>query len=109
MAFDEGLSQRIRDLLEGRVEYKEKYMFGGWSCLIHGNMACGVIGDDLCVRVGPDRHAAALKEEYARLFDFTGRPMKGWIMVDAAGVTEEPELSHWVQLGVDFAASLPTK
>ncbi len=109
MAYDEGLAQRIRDVLAGHPALVEKKMFGGVGFMLHGNMACGVNGDDLIVRVGPERYDQALMQPHARPFDFTGRPMKGWVMVGPEGYESDEDLESWVQQGVDFALSLPPK
>lgn len=84
-------------------------MFGGLAFLNAGNMAVGVIGDDLMVRVGPAATAAALARPGARVFDFTGRPMRGWVVVDASTLTEDEALAEWVEQGYAFAAGLPPK
>ena len=109
MAYDEGLAQRVRDLLVGHPGYVEKKMFGGVGYMLRGNMACGVNKDDLIVRVGPDRYEEALAQPVARVFDMTGRPMRGWVVVEPQGVEEDEDLEGWVQQGVDFALSLPPK
>ena len=109
MAFDANLAERVRELLgdaDGVVELK---MFGGWGVTIHANMAVGVTGEDLIVRVGPDAYDTALAKPGARPFDFTGRSMKGWVYVDAATVARKPALRTWVNLGMTFAQSLPAK
>jgi TfoX/Sxy family transcriptional regulator of competence genes len=109
MAYDEGLAQRIRERFGAEPGISEKRMFGGIAFLLHGNMAVGVSGDDLMVRVGPDRTDAALARPGTRIFDMTGRPMRGWILVDGAAVAEDEVLGAWVEEGHDFAASLPPK
>lgn len=109
MAFDEGLAQRIRERLGGRTEITEKRMFGGIAFLVHGNMAVGVSGDDLMVRVGPDGTDAALTRPGTRIFDMTGRPMKGWILVAGDALTEDDVLRAWIEEGRAFAAGLPPK
>lgn len=109
MAYDEGLAQRIREALDELRGLNEKRMFGGISFLVKGNMACGVIDDDLVVRVGPAHYEDALEQPYTRAFDFTGRPMKGWVMVAPDGYESDLDLRNWVQRGVDFARSLPPK
>ena len=85
MSFDEGLAQRIREWLDEQVGLSEKRMFGGLAFLVHGNMAVGVVKSELMVRVGPDAHAAALREPHARPMDFTKRPMKGFVFVSEDG------------------------
>lgn len=109
MAYDEGLAERVRELLLGDPDIAEKRMFGGLAFLLHGNMAVGVTGDDLMVRVGPDATDAALARPGARLFDMTGRPMRGWVVVAGPAVAEDETLATWVRQGRDFAAELPPK
>ena len=109
MAFDEGVAQRIRDLLEERAGISEKKMFGGLAFLLRGNMCLGVVRDELMVRVGPAAYAAALKKPHAREMDFTGRPMKGLVYVGGEGFECDEELADWVKRGLRFAASLPAK
>jgi hypothetical protein len=109
MAFDEGLAQRVREAVEGVAGVEERRMFGGIGFLVHGNMACGVLRDDLIVRVGPEGYDAALARPHARLFDLTGRTMRGWVMVGPDGHEADEALMEWVGQGVAFAASLPEK
>ena len=111
MAYDEGLAQRIGEVLDelappGR---DEKKMFGGIGYLIQGNMACGVHKEHLIVRVGPARYQEALAAPHTRVFDMTGRAMKGWVMVSPDGCASDADLKAWVRQGVDFARSLPAK
>jgi TfoX/Sxy family transcriptional regulator of competence genes len=109
MAYDEALAQRIRAALPNVTGLTEKKMFGGIGFLVYGNMACGVHGNDLMVRINPDSYEAALASPHVRVFDMTGRPMKGWIVVDSAGVQSIEDLQSWLQQGVAFAQSLPPK
>jgi len=109
MAYDEGLATRVRDLIGGEPGLLEKRMFGGLAMLLEGNMAVGVHGNDLIVRTDPDEHDELLTEPGARPFDLTGRPMKGWILVDASGCAEDDDLTQWIGRGIAFARSLPPK
>lgn len=109
MAYDEGLAQRVREEMGELPGYVEKKMFGGIGFMLHGNMACGVIRADLIVRVGPEQYETALAEPHTRLFDMTGRPMRGWVIVTAQGYEADADLGEWVQRGVDYALSLPVK
>jgi TfoX/Sxy family transcriptional regulator of competence genes len=109
MAYDEGLAERIRERLGTDPRIAEKRMFGGIAFLFQGNMAVGVTGDDLMVRVGPDATDAALARPGARVFDMTGRPMRGWVVIAGEAVAEDDALSAWVEDGHAFAASLPPK
>ncbi len=109
MAYDEQLAQRVRQALTSQDGIREQKMFGGLAFMLHGNMSVGVEKDRLMVRCGPDRHQEALARPHARPMDFTGRPMKGFVYVPLAGITSDADLQEWVQLGVDFALSLPRK
>jgi len=109
VAYDEGLAQRVREAVEGIAGVEEKRMFGGVGFLVRGNMACGVLRDDLIVRVGPERYDAALAQPHTRPFDSNGRAMRGWVMVGADGHESDDALADWVAQGVVFARSLPAK
>jgi TfoX/Sxy family transcriptional regulator of competence genes len=109
MAYDVLLAVRIRDILGLLPGLEEKKMFGGVGFLINGNMACGVHKNDLIVRVGAACYENALSRPHTRPFDMTGRPMAGWIMVAPEGCATEDELKAWVEQGLAFARSLPTK
>jgi TfoX/Sxy family transcriptional regulator of competence genes len=109
MAYDENAAARLRAELGTLPGLAEKKMFGGIAFMIGGNMACGVIGDDLIVRVGAAQHAASLAQPGARVFDFSGKPMAGWVTVAPVGYASEDDLARWVKLGVEYAGSLPAK
>ena len=109
MAYDENLLSRIREVLAERDDIVEKKMFGGISFMLQGNFACGLNKDNLVVRVGPEQYEETLTHPHAREMDFTGRPMKGWVYVASEGYESDKDLSQWVQLGIDFALSLPPK
>jgi hypothetical protein len=109
MAYDEALAERVRDVLSLREDVSERKMFGGIGFMVAGNMACGVHGEELIVRLGPDEAERALGDAHARPFDLTGRPMKGWLFVASEGVESDEDLAGWVDAGADLAASLPAK
>lgn len=109
MAYDEALADRVRDAIGVRSGVTEKKMFGGIAWMVGGNMACGVLGDGLVVRLDPDEAEQALAEPHVGPFDATGRPMRGFVVVGAAGVAGDEELVRWVDCGADHAASLPPK
>lgn len=109
MAYDEALAARVRSMLGGRKGLSEKRMFGGLAFLVNGNMCCGVHGDELILRLAPEQAEEALREPHVRVFDMTGRPMKGWVLVGSTAVETDAALSSWVGRGASFAASLPAK
>ena len=109
MAYDETLAARVRSRIGDHPGLSEREMFGGIAFMIGGNMAVGVNGDELMVRVGKAGHDAAVARPGARVMDFTSRPMIGWISVTREGVAEDADLDAWVDLGVTHAGSLPAK
>jgi TfoX/Sxy family transcriptional regulator of competence genes len=109
MAVDEQLAERVRGALGGVDGLEEKRMFGGLAFLLHGNMSVGVHGEDLIVRLAPEQTEEALAEPGVRVFDMTGRPMKGWVLVGPEATASEDGLGAWVTRGLDFAESLPPK
>jgi len=108
MAYNEKLAKRIRDTL-GDIPFVERKMFGGVGFLVHGNMAVGVYKDDMIVRVKHDAHEKLLKKKHTKVFDITGRAMKGWLMVNPDGCKTAKQLSDWINEGVSFALTLPPK
>ena len=84
-------------------------MFGGLAFMLAGNMACGVLGEDLIVRLDREESERALQEDGVRPFDFTGKPMKGIIYVSPQRTSADAGLAEWVETGADFAATLPPK
>lgn len=109
MAYDEGLAHRVREILEERPGFSEKKMFGGLCFLVNGNMAGGIVGSELMLRVGPDSYEESLALDHAREMDFTGRSLKGMIYVGEEGIAEDDDLAAWVERGYFFAASLAPK
>jgi TfoX/Sxy family transcriptional regulator of competence genes len=109
MAFDEALAARVRPLVASAGAVQEKKMFGGLAFLVHGHMSVGIHGFDLIVRIDPGETDEALKEPGTRIFDITGRPMKGWLLVAASVLSEKRALSKWVNRGLAYAQSLPPK
>jgi TfoX/Sxy family transcriptional regulator of competence genes len=108
MAYDLKLAERIRSKLD-ELPFEEKKMFGGVGFLLNGNMACGVNKDNLIVRIDPEKQNTLLKKPHAKPFDLTGKPMKGWLVVEADGIKTDKQLSAWVKEGLEFASTLPPK
>lgn len=109
MAFDEGLAQRLRDVLLDEAGITERRMFGGIAFMDQGHMVVGVIGDTLMARVGPARHDEAMARPHARPMEFTGRSMVGFATVDPPGFEDDADLRWWIDVSRDHAASLPPK
>ncbi len=110
MAYDEDLADRIRELLDGQFGITEKKMFGGLAFLVRGNMAIAASGQGgILVRVDPDDSDRLVDSSSATVAVMRGRPMDGWLRVDAEHVRTKRQLEKWVRLGSGFARSLPAK
>ena len=109
MAYSEELADRVRAVFAGRSGVREQKMFGGLAFMLNGNMACGVLGDELVVRVGKEGLDDALSQLHSRPFDMTGRPMRSFVYVAAEGIATNGRLKEWVGRGVSLAESLPPK
>lgn len=114
---DQALHDRIRPLLRPfarrrQAELTEMAMFGGYGFLLNGNMCVGTWKGSLIVRMNKDddeAYWAALDEEHVLPFDITGRPMRGWLMVQPAGIEEDDKLKRWIKVAAQYAGSLPAK
>ena len=108
MAYDEQLAARVRAVLAERTDFDEKKMFGGLAFMVNTHMACGLIRDDLMIRVGKENYDDALSRG-AQVMDFSGRPMRGMVMVPGPDVATDAPLATWVDEAVAFAQSEPPK
>jgi TfoX/Sxy family transcriptional regulator of competence genes len=109
VAYDEDLEVRIREVLADQTDVTERKMFGGIAFMVGGNICCGVIGDDLMVRLGAEAADEALDRPHTRPFDFTGRPSRGAVFIEPGGTGDDAELRDWVERGLAFVATLPPK
>jgi TfoX/Sxy family transcriptional regulator of competence genes len=110
MAYDEALAERVREQISARADVTEKKMFGGIAFMLGGNMAVGVRGDDLLVRLSQEDAQSALSEEGVRPFEMGGRRQpRGWVLVGGERISDDAGLREWVNAGADYAASLPAK
>lgn len=109
MAYDAQLAERVRRILKGEKGLDERKMFGGLTFFINGNMCCGVQKTALMLRVGETAYAAVLARPHARVMDFTGRVMKGFVMVGSEGLGDDGALGQWVGPALEFARALPPK
>lgn len=109
MAYDEGLATRIRARMDDPLGVSERAMFGGLAFLVYGNMCVGIVGNDLMVRVGAAAYEKALAEPFVRPMDFTGKPLQGFIYVDADGIDTDAQLDAWLDRARAFVSTLPPK
>jgi TfoX/Sxy family transcriptional regulator of competence genes len=109
MACDEALVERIRVATANVAALGERRMFGGVCFTLNGNMFCGVVKDDLMVRLGEEVARRSLSEPHAREMDFTGRPLRGYLFVGHPAVKTLRDVRRWIDLALAFAETLPSK
>ncbi len=109
MAYNEHLADRIREQLQHLKKVEEKKMMGGLCFMFKGKMCCGIVKDDLMVRVIESRYEEALSHPYGREMDFTGKPLKGFVFVAPDGFKKQKDLAYWIAMGVEFVETLPQK
>jgi TfoX/Sxy family transcriptional regulator of competence genes len=108
VAYSESLARRVRDLV-ARPGVTEKKMFGGVCFLLNGNILVGIWKNSLIARLGVEQAEEALKKPNVVEFDVTGRPMKGWVLVEPDGIESDQQLDEWIQQAVAFVSTLPRK
>src|SRR6266576_1709031 len=106
MAYDEGLAERVREVLADRRGITEMKMFGGLAFMSRDYMFVGVVGDVLMARVGPETHEEALARPHARVMDFAGKSMEGYVFVDPEGFESDEDLTGWVDQCEAFVRTL---
>lgn len=109
MAYDEKLADRMREKLMGLKKVEEKKMMGGLCFMVNGKMCCGIVKEDLMVRVVEDRHEEALSNPHGRPMDFTGKPLKNFVFVSPDGVKKDKDLTYWLEMGIEFVNTVPSK
>ena len=109
MPYDATLAARICEILDSRPDIETKNMFGGICLLLRGNICVGVWHESLIVRVGADAYEEALLRPHTGEFDITGRPMRGWVMVEPLGTDEDASLRAWIERALVFVEQLPAK
>jgi TfoX/Sxy family transcriptional regulator of competence genes len=109
VAFDERLAERVSAVLLDVPDVREQKMFGGIAFMVGGHMACGVVGDELMLRLGEQGADAALEEPHVRPMDFTGRPMSTMVFVEPGGIETDAALAGWVARSVAYVETLPPR
>jgi TfoX/Sxy family transcriptional regulator of competence genes len=102
VAYSDRLAARIRERLSELPNIEEKGMMGGLTFMYNGKMCLGVIKDEMMCRIDPDRYEEALERHGCREMAFTGRPMKGYVLVDETGMANKKDFEYWIGLSLDF-------
>lgn len=103
MAYDQHLEERISSVLrQKRVRFEAKNMMGGLCYMINDKMAVGIVKDSLMIRIDPDLYEQSLRKKGVRQMDFTGKVLKGFLLVDPKAIDLQEDLEYWIQLCLDF-------
>ncbi|WP_247232224.1 TfoX/Sxy family protein [Telluribacter sp. SYSU D00476] len=102
MPYNEIIADRIREQLVDLAGLEEKEMMGGIAFMYQQKMCVGVIQDSLLCRIDPALYEEALERNGCRPMDLTGRPMKGWVLVDEEAIRSRLEFEYWVNLALDY-------
>jgi TfoX/Sxy family transcriptional regulator of competence genes len=107
MAYDEELAGRVRAALADRTDVEEKRMFGGLTFMVAGQMCCGVLKNDLVIRIEPAEFDTLVAQPHVRPFDFSGRPTQGMVYVDNTALADTQVLRTWVRRATDYVVAHP--
>ena len=102
MAYDEILANRVREILSPLRKVEEKKMMGGLTFMVNDKMCVGILKDNLMVRIDPDIYEKVLEREDCREMDFTGRPMRGFVLIDPKGTNTKKDLNYWLGLALEY-------
>jgi len=109
VAYDEQLAERIREALASHRGLTEQKMFGGICFMLNGNMAAGVTGNELMLRLDGPAAEKTLKEKNTRPMVMGKMTAKGIVLVGPAAVKNKAQLDKWLKPAVAYAESLPPK
>ncbi|MGD9738000.1 MAG: TfoX/Sxy family protein [Bauldia sp.] len=110
MATDDALRTELRQALGGLDGIAEKPMSGGIQFVWKGRMLCGVMGDDLMLRIDKHRYDDWIVEDGAHPMVMAGQSSKGWILVPKTAVLGKPAvLRKWVDRAIEFVGTLKEK
>jgi TfoX/Sxy family transcriptional regulator of competence genes len=102
MAYNEKLADRIREELVDIRKVEEKQMMGGLAFMVNDKMCVGVWKDEMMCRIDPDIREEALSKTGCRVMDITGKPMKGFVLVDESGMRSKKDFDYWISLCLQF-------
>jgi TfoX/Sxy family transcriptional regulator of competence genes len=102
MAYNEQLTNRLRELLQDIPDIEEKKMFSGMTFMVNGKMCIGCGNDEIMCRIDPALHDELAEQPGVRTMIMKGREMKGYLYVQEDAIKTKKQLSHWVNLCLDY-------
>lgn len=103
MAYDMHLADRIREaFFDAGTDAIEKQMMGGLVFMVDDKMCIGILKDEMMVRIDPNQYETLIERSGVREMDFTGRPMKGLLMIDKSIIRLDKDLKYWIDIALAY-------
>jgi TfoX/Sxy family transcriptional regulator of competence genes len=103
MPYNEKLADKVREIITlTHQDVEEKKMFGGLCFMVNGKMCVGIMKDQLMVRLDRSKVEELLETEECMPMQFTGRIMKGFVLVNDTALTKKSRLNFWLQLALEY-------
>lgn len=102
MAYNEKLTNRVREALADVKKVEEKKMFSGITFMVDGKMCISVGDDRIMCRIDPVIHEEAIQKKGCRTMEMKGKEYKGYVYVNEESLKTKKELDYWTGLALDF-------
>ncbi|MBI1820579.1 MAG: TfoX/Sxy family protein [Nitrospirae bacterium] len=102
MAYNEKLTNRVREALAHLSKVEEKKMFRGVTFMVNGKMCVSVGDDEMMCRIDPALHEEAMKRKGCRTMEMKGREYKGYVLIKEEGMKNKKDFGFWIGLALDF-------
>ncbi len=102
MAYNDALTDRIREALVNIPQVHEKYMFGGVCFMVNDKMCVGAVKNEMMCRIDPAMDEIVLEMTGCRPMDFNKKPMKGYVYINDEGMKTKKQFEYWINLCLDF-------
>ncbi len=90
------LIDAVRSALAHRSDVDERTMFGCYCFFVDGKLCIGIKGEDLLVRLPPERHGALQEMQNTRELS-PGGGMQGYFWVEPNGYTTRAQWNYWLE------------
>ena len=90
------LIDAVRTAFAHPSDVEERTMFGCYCFFVDGKLCIGVKGEELLVRLPPDRHGELQEMQNTRELS-PGGGMKGYFWVEPNGYTTRAQWSFWLE------------
>jgi len=102
MAYNEKLTNRVREFLVDIPDIEEKRMFRGVVFMVNGKMCITVGDNEIMCRIDPDLQEMALKMKFVRQVVMKGRNYSGYVYIHEDGMITKEDFEFWIKLALDY-------